>query len=587
MTLGVVSNNIGAYGTTTKTQTRSSSQFTSNMRDGENAYSPTVSRKVESENLTSQELYYQQSGISCTDRIPAADTNLEQTKDLGIGFLLIGNFGYGMSAKQIIDEDLEDVIVRVKIAKGENSFETVDVNLSEVDPGNATAVEMFALCQYADANETGVNDKWGSWHALKAFSAPFGQGLDIASLEEAKTKKGNWNIALSASNYFLLKESTGETLSAADMFKILKETIIEGHKLTPDNIKREDDWREMDDEQWKKLIEHIDKYIDDFKEKLEHMEEIREEAVMKAMAEAPADMRAAAASMAMLNAMCNGIAGGEPDCDISYLEKISWTYEMQTDDQVILATAKMANEFAPNMISKSQEMGLIGDTSVGIGETENVKECASVTGDLNKKVWTITVFGQDGIICKQCTMDGESKELWRLDYQNAEDAEKIWNFLDRFDKDAELKFAGSKEFWENFLAGNISGDKLRASHEATFEQVGPNAPESVKKAWLEAAEEVRVNGLGAEETEVLSHITELDIQRFTQWSKGQYDTDVLGTTAESAINAIKKAIDAMDHSLTQDPQKTEEVRKARVKEREFYEEFLDRLETISLVNIPL
>ena len=43
----------------------------------------------------------------------------------------------------------------------------------------------------------------------------------------------------------------------------------------------------------------------------------------------------------------------------------------------------------------------------------------------------------------------------------------------------------------------------------------------------------------------------------------------------------------MDHSLTQDPQKTEEVRKARAKEREFYEEFLDRLETISLVNIPL
>lgn len=580
MTVGAVSSNIGAYRTTTRTQTKGSFEFTSNVSEGENTYSQTVSGKVETETFTSQELYYQQSGISCTDRIPVAGTKPEQTKDLGMGFLLIGDFGYGMSAKQIISEDTEDVIVRVKIAKGENSFETVDVNLSEVDPSNATAVEMFALCQYADANETGVNDKWGSWHALKAFSAPFGQRLDIASLEEAKTKKIDWNKALSESNYSLKKESTGETLSAADVFKMLKETIIEEHKLTPDNIKKEDDWREMDDEQWNKLIEHIDKYIDDLKEKLEHMEEIQKEAAMKAMADAPADMRAAAASEAMLNAISNGIAGGETEGDVSHLEKISWTYEMQTDDQVTLATAKMANEFAPDMISKSQEMDLTGDTSVGISETENVKECASVTEDANKKVWTITAFGQDGIICKQCTMDGESKELWRLDYKNAGDAQKVWNFLDRFDKEADLKFAGSKEFWEDFLAGNISGDKLRAFHEAAFEHVGPNAPESVKKAWLEAAEKVGVNGLGVKENGMLSHITELDIQRFTQWSKGQYDTDILGTTVESAISAIKKAIDAMEHPLTPDDQRTEEVCKARVKEREFYEEFLNLLEAI-------
>lgn len=316
-------------------------------------------------------------------------------------------------------------------------------------------------------------------------------------------------------------------------------------KESADNIKKEDDWRRMDDEQWDKLIGQLDKYIAACKEELERREEIQEEAAIKAMGAAPADMRAGAASRAMLNAMANGFAG--------------------------------------DMISKSQELSLTGDTSVGISEIENVKECASVTEDADKKVWTITAFGQDGIICKQCTMDGESKELWRLDYKNAGDAEKVWGFLDRFDKDADLEFAVSKEFWEDFLAGNISGDKLRASHEAAFEYVGPNAPESVKKAWMEAAEKVGVNGLGVKENGMLSHITELDIQRFMQWSKGQYDTDILGTTVESAISAIKKAIDAMDHPLTPNTQRTEEVRKARVKEREFYVEFLDRLEAIQLV----
>jgi len=248
---------------------------------------------------------------------------------------------------------------------------------------------------------------------------------------------------------------------ADQTFSELKEKLIEEHRLTPDNIKKEDDWREMDEEQWDKLIGHIDQYIDDFKEKLKHMEEVRKEAAMKAMAEAPAAMRAAAASKAMLHAMSGGLAGGEPDGDVSELEKLSWTYELETDDQVVLATAKMANEFAPDMLSKSQEIALTGDTSVGISETENLKECASVTEDANQKVWTITAFGQDGIICKQCTMDGESKELWRIDYKNAGDAEKVWKFLEQFDKDADLKFVGSKEFWEDFLAGNISGDEWR------------------------------------------------------------------------------------------------------------------------------
>lgn len=258
-----------------------------------------------------------------------------------------------------------------------------------------------------------------------------------------------------------LEELDGEeskVMDAADndkqadqTFSELKEKLIEEHRLTPDNIKKEDDWREMDEEQWDKLIGHIDQYIDDFKEKLKHMEEVRKEAAMKAMAEAPAAMRAAAASKAMLHAMSGGIAGGESDGDVSELEKLSWTYELETDDQVVLATAKMANEFAPDMLSKSQEIALTGDTSVGISETENLKECASVTEDANQKVWTITAFGQDGIICKQCTMDGESKELWRIDYKNAGDAEKVWKFLEQFDKDADLKFAGSKEFWEDFL----------------------------------------------------------------------------------------------------------------------------------------
>ena len=44
----------------------------------------------------------------------------------------------------------------------------------------------------------------------------------------------------------------------------------------------------------------------------------------------------------------------------------------------------MANEFAADMLSKSQEHALTGDTSVGISESENMKEYATVIEDDKK-----------------------------------------------------------------------------------------------------------------------------------------------------------------------------------------------------------
>ncbi len=87
------------------------------------------------------------------------DNNI-QYKSLGMGFLNVGDTGYGMRATQIINPDSEDTIVRVSIALGGNEFRDYDVNLSEIDPSNASAVEMFAYCQYADSTSEG-SYKWG------------------------------------------------------------------------------------------------------------------------------------------------------------------------------------------------------------------------------------------------------------------------------------------------------------------------------------------------------------------------------------------------------------------------------------------
>ena len=60
----------------------------------------------------------------------------------------------------------------------------------------------------------------------------------------------------------------------------------------------------------------------------------------------------------------------------SSLEKLSWTHEMKTDDQVILATAKMANKGAADSVSKVQEMTQTSDRISGTSETVDDKKYA-------------------------------------------------------------------------------------------------------------------------------------------------------------------------------------------------------------------
>ncbi|MDO5381868.1 MAG: hypothetical protein Q4F06_03985 [Eubacteriales bacterium] len=356
------------YKQTTSSSTESFSEYCYGKNDDSNSINSYESNYSKKETVSSKELYYRQVDSAHTNEI--RETNEPQMKSLGVGFLLVGDMGYGMSATQIISKDTDDVIVRVKISLGDNKNETIDVNLSEVDTNNATAVEMFAFCQYADANGTGVDDKWGSWHALKTFSSGFGKKMEYASYEEAISKKTNWNDLLAKSTLTLENQHTGKSMTASEVIQMLKDTVIEKSKLSAEDLE-EKDWRDMSDEEWEKLIEDIDKYIDDIKENLEKLKELQEKAANMAASGAPSGQKALAASNAALHAATSGFVSEEVSVDDSkWIEENSWTYDMQTDDQAVLAKAKQANEVAKDALSKSQEILLTGDTITGTSATE-------------------------------------------------------------------------------------------------------------------------------------------------------------------------------------------------------------------------
>ena len=118
---------------------------------------------------------------------------------------------------------------------------------------------------------------------------------------------------------------------------------------------------------------------------------------------------------------------------------------------------------------------------------------------------------------------------------------------------------------------------VRDFGEEAFDKSAPNAPQSVKDAWMEAAEETGANGLGITSNGIW--LTEMFIQGVIQryWGK---ETDILGSSVESAIQATQQALYSFDHPLEPNRVMSIEEQQYHMKERQFYVLFLEKLEKL-------
>ena len=255
------------------------------------------------------------------------------------------------------------------------------------------------------------------------------------------------------------KDSSDAETEKPDISEVMKK-YQEAHEITAQKLREDTDWRDMTDEEWDKMLEGMDQYIDAFKERLKLQEELQEEAAKKAAAEADSAMKMTAASAAALNVAAGGsgdvVAGsGDERNEVSTGEEVkhekNWTKLLQTDDQTILRVAKRAQEMESMAMSKYQEVMLTGETTSGVRESDGITEYASVSkSDEDKDVWTITAFTEQGIVSNKCK-DGQIISHWELTYKNSQDAQKVQEYLAQFDKEDALSIPDSKEFWENFL----------------------------------------------------------------------------------------------------------------------------------------
>ena len=102
----------------------------------------------------------------------------------------------------------------------------------------------------------------------------------------------------------------------------------------------------------------------------------------------------------------------------------------------------------------------------------------------------------------------------------------------KMERSAEPGTVGFMEMVEEKAAQGKAADQ----DEIAFEMVGRDAPQEVKAAWMDAAKEVNANGMGIRGNGMMSHISQMMVQRLNKQLKGETENfDILGNTVESAI----------------------------------------------------
>lgn len=125
-------------------------------------------------------------------------------------------------------------------------------------------------------------------------------------------------------------------------------------------------------------------------------------------------------------------------------------------------------------------------------------------------------------------------------------------------------------------------DAVKNDHaEKAFRSVAPNAPEKVKTAWMEAAAESGIDGMGRMKNGMMGHISQMMVQRLTNQLNGKPNyNDILGNSVQSALQATKKLLYDLENPLEPNSQRSLKVQQQIMKEKQFYQAFINRLEKI-------
>lgn len=122
-----------------------------------------------------------------------------------------------------------------------------------------------------------------------------------------------------------------------------------------------------------------------------------------------------------------------------------------------------------------------------------------------------------------------------------------------------------------FSTGYTNNQATKAETGKTFAEI---ASQKVEEAEKETGVHITPDGEH-------SYMTAAGVQIAIKWSKGELNqTDLLGSSVESAINAVNKWIYDLEHPLAGQPARSVEEQRLSMNERKFYEAFLEKLKEL-------
>lgn len=144
-------------------------------------------------NVTNERLTYEKTGNKKIDDFysgmsAAAEKSKSHAKGNALALTMLpysDSMSYGMAA---FDSDMstqEDPIIKISVNYG-GEQRYYDVHVNEVDPRNASAVEMFALSAYMDENGMTDRGTFGSFNKMKVYgqnASEFGDFPDLQSMD--------------------------------------------------------------------------------------------------------------------------------------------------------------------------------------------------------------------------------------------------------------------------------------------------------------------------------------------------------------------------------------------------------------------
>lgn len=325
---------------------------------------------------------------------------------------------YGMSAFYSKNSTVKDPVIRINCNYGgENRY--FDVHVNEVNPRNASQIEMFALACYQD--DQGLTDGavFGSYTRMKAYAgnaAYLGQGYDLNDTANVNVKMDWISMLQQMAQVYLGNPQT--YLQYLDCGKLASAMEKWGSK---------DDGAEPVTTDY---TQEISAKIQELYEKLIHGDTEQTFAI-------------GAQSFTLK----------EWDEFLTKFDELQEEIRKMQQEELEKRTGQKKDTAAE---SAKEETGILAAESP-------IEEASLLTAEATmcsypackpeeEEVRYITCYTEEGIVCRKA---GQTQGYeWIIPFENKEQYEKVMNFLNQFPVDYNFHFAAHENFWRDFLNGD-------------------------------------------------------------------------------------------------------------------------------------